>query len=154
MEQNTVVDKKSRCSMWRKDAKDKTEHHTVALGTVTSLKNCGAACGSAASTSGQNKTTAIFISSYHVSRTTVQTGTILQCFVIAHGGCLKTIRESALKVDSWAKKSLAILGSRVCIGSVLNTTLSNNTQQLSHIPSHPPTQSRFKSGLSTVISEC
>ena len=56
MEENAVVDKKSRCSMWHKDAKDKTEHHTVALGTVTSLKNCGAACGSTASTSGQNKT--------------------------------------------------------------------------------------------------
>ena len=103
MEQNTVVDKKTRCSTWHKDAKDKMEHHTAALGTVTSLKNCRTACGSTASTSVQNKTTAIFISIYHISRTTVRTDTILQCFVIAHGGFLKTIRESALKVDYWAK---------------------------------------------------
>ena len=63
MEHHTVVNKTTtRCSAWSNDAKDKMEHHTVALGVVTSLKNCRTACGSTASTSVQNKTTAIFIS--------------------------------------------------------------------------------------------
>ena len=39
-------------------------------------------------------------------------------YVIAHRGCMDTIREPALKID-WEKKSLVTLGNQTCLSSML-----------------------------------
>lgn len=129
MEQNTVVDKKTRCSTWRKDAKDKTEPHTVALGAVPSLKNCRAACGSMASTSVQNKTKQLQYS-FHFSlsrfshNSSDRYNTAMLCD--STQGLFKNNKRVCTESGLLGKNiSLAILGSWVCIGSVLDTTLSN-----------------------------